>query len=57
MKISTLLFSAAGAGALLATLAFTKNHSNSLPPEVNAKSSLVRIQGDAAYRDLNKTAA
>ncbi|HTI60079.1 glycoside hydrolase family 3 protein [Mucilaginibacter sp.] len=55
MKINTLLFSAAGAGALMAALAFTKSHSgNTLPPEVNAKSSLVRMQGDAAYRDLNK---
>lgn len=55
MKINTLLFSAAGAGALMAALAFTKSHGgNTLPPEVNAKSSLVRTQGDAAYRDLNK---
>jgi beta-glucosidase len=55
MKINTLLFSAAGAGALMAALAFTKSHSaNTLPPVVNAKSSLVRTQGDAAYRDLNK---
>ncbi|MFB9840997.1 glycoside hydrolase family 3 protein [Mucilaginibacter ginsenosidivorans] len=55
MKINTLLISAAGAGALLAVLAFTKNRvGNGLPPEVNAKSSLVRMQGDVAYRDLNK---
>lgn len=55
MKINTLLISTAGAGALLAVLAFTKNRvGNSLPPEVNAKSSLVRMQGGVAYRDLNK---
>jgi len=55
MKINTLLISAAGAGALLSVLAFTKTRGgNGLSREVNAKSSLVRMQGDVAYRDLNK---
>ncbi len=55
MRINKPLSYAAGAGALLAVLAFTKTRiENHLPPEVNAKSSLIRTTGDVTYRDLNK---
>src|SRR6202012_1657307 len=55
MRINNPLSYAAGAGALLAVLAFTKTRiENHLSPEVNAKSSLIRTNGDVTYRDLNK---
>lgn len=55
MRINKPLSYAAGAGALLAVLAFAKSRvENNLSPEVNAKSSLIRIDGNATYRDLNK---
>src|ERR1700744_6286689 len=55
MRINKPLSYAAGAGALLAVLAFTKTRiENHLSPEVNAKSSLIRTTGDVTYRDLNK---
>src|SRR6201991_1916860 len=55
MRINKPLSYAAGAGALLAVLAFTKTRiENHLSTEVNAKSSLIRTTGDVTYRDLNK---
>jgi beta-glucosidase len=55
MRINKPLSYAAGAGALLAVLAFAKSRvENNLSPEVNAKSALIRIDGNATYRDLNK---
>jgi len=55
MRINKLLSYAAGAGALLAVLAFTRSRvENNLAPEVTAKSSLIRTNNDATYRDLNK---
>jgi beta-glucosidase len=55
MRINKPLSYAAGAGALLAVLAFTKSRiENNLPPALIAKSSLIRTAGDVTYRDLNK---
>ena len=55
MRINKPISYAAGAGALLAVLAFAKSKvENNLSPEVNAKSSLIRTTGNASYRDLNK---
>jgi beta-glucosidase len=55
MRINRPLTYAAGAGALLAVLAFTKSRvENKLSPIVLAESGLVRTQGDVTYRDLNK---
>ncbi len=55
MRINKPLTYAAGAGALLAVLAFTKSRvENELSPIVIAHSGLVRSQGDVTYRDLNK---
>ncbi|WP_295673602.1 glycoside hydrolase family 3 N-terminal domain-containing protein [uncultured Mucilaginibacter sp.] len=55
MRINKPLSYAAGAGALLAVLAFAKSRvENKLAPEVLAQSSLVRISDGIAYRDLDK---
>ncbi len=55
MRINRTLYYAAGAGALLAALAFTKGRiENNLPPAVIAESGLIRTAGDFTYRDLNK---
>ncbi len=55
MRINKSMSYAAGAGALLAVLAFTKNRiENNLPQVVMAESNLVRMDGNFAYRDLNK---
>ncbi len=55
MRLNKTLLSATGAGALLAVLAFTRGRvHNNLSPVVNTESSLVRISGGVAYRDLNK---
>jgi len=55
MRINKTIWCAAGAGTLLAVLAFTKTRiENNLPQAVIAKSSLIRIAGNASYRDLNK---
>lgn len=55
MSINKPMKYAAGAGVLLAALAFTKSRvGNNLPQAVMAESSLVRMEGGFAYRDLNK---
>ena len=55
MRINKPISYAAGAGALLAVLAFAKSRvENNLPQLVNTKSSLIRADGDVTYRDLNK---
>jgi len=55
MKINKLLFYFAGVGALAAAFAFSKSPVvNNLPATVMAESSLVRTDGNFAYRDLNK---
>jgi len=55
MKINRLLFCMAGAGALAAVFSFSKNRSqNNLPATVMAESGLIRMDGDFAYRDLDK---
>jgi beta-glucosidase len=55
MRINKSLTYAAGAGALLTVLAFTKNRvENNLAPEVIAQSGLIRTADGFAYRDLNK---
>jgi beta-glucosidase len=55
MRINKPLSYAAGAGALLAVLAFTKSRvENNLSPTTIAESGLIRTAGDQNYRDLNK---
>jgi len=55
MRINKILFYTAGTGALVAALAFTKmSIDHELPATVMANSGLVKTQGDATYRDLNK---
>jgi beta-glucosidase len=55
MRINKSISYAAGAGALIAVLAFANSKvENNLPPEVNAKSALIRTGENASYRDLNK---
>ncbi|HWZ02776.1 MAG TPA: hypothetical protein VNX40_04140, partial [Mucilaginibacter sp.] len=55
MRINKPMSYAAGAGALLAVLAFAKGRvENKLAPEVMAQSGLIRMDGNFAYRDLNK---
>ncbi|MDB5142528.1 MAG: glycoside hydrolase family 3 protein [Mucilaginibacter sp.] len=55
MRINKTLTYTAGAGALLAVFAFTRNRvENRLSPVVTAQSSLIRTDGDVTYRDLNK---
>ena len=55
MRINKSLKYAAGAGALLAALAFTKSQvGGQLPAVVMKESGLVRTAGKVAYRDLNK---
>jgi beta-glucosidase len=55
MSINKTLSYAAGAGALLAVLAFSSNSGeNKLAPEVVAQSGLIRTEGNFTYRDLDK---
>lgn len=55
MSINRTIKYAVGAAGLVATLAFTKTKiSNDLPATVIAKSALIRVDGNFAYRDLNK---
>jgi beta-glucosidase len=55
MKINKLLFCMAGAGALAAVFSFSKKWvGNNLPATVMAESGLIRMDGDFAYRDLDK---
>ena len=55
MRINKPLSYAAGAGALIAVLAFAKSRvENKLAPEVMTQSSLVSTDGNITYRDLNK---
>ena len=55
MKINRLLFCMAGAGALAAVFSFSKNRvRNNLSATVLAESGLIRMDGDFAYRDLDK---
>ena len=55
MRINKTFKYAAGAGALLAALAFTKSQvGGQLPAVVMKESGLVRTAGKVAYRDLNK---
>jgi beta-glucosidase len=55
MRINKPLSYAAGAGALIAVLAFAKSKvENTLAPEVMAQSSLISTDGNITYRDLNK---
>lgn len=55
MRINKSISYAAGAGALLAVLAFAKSRiENNLSPLVISHSRLVRTDGGLTYRDLNK---
>src|ERR1700761_538194 len=55
MKVNKLLYCLAGAGALAAVFAFSKNRVvNTLPSTVVANSSLIRTDGNITYVDLNK---
>ncbi|HTE00775.1 MAG TPA: glycoside hydrolase family 3 N-terminal domain-containing protein [Mucilaginibacter sp.] len=55
MRVNKIVQYAAGAGAVLAVLAFAKSKvENNLAAEVNAKSGLVRTDRGVSYRDLNK---
>jgi beta-glucosidase len=55
MKINKFVLYGAGAAALVAAFAFAKSRvMNQLPATVVAQSGLVRMDGNFAYRDLNK---
>jgi beta-glucosidase len=55
MSIKKTLFYTGGAGLLASVLAFSASHPiNQLPAAVTAESSLIRTEGNYAYRDLNK---
>src|ERR1700727_3803091 len=55
MKINKFVLYGAGAAALAAAFAFSKSPvMNQLPATVLAQSGVVRMDGNFAYRDLNK---
>jgi beta-glucosidase len=55
MKIYKSLMVASGVGALAAVFAFSRSRvENRLPETVSSYSGLIRVEGNYAYRDLNK---